>query len=92
MEECLSSTPSVPKYKGFWLGVTHLSTTNLVKLLSRFIVLGCVTSNQNPLYLGTEGVVFVSSCFQIMESFIELIQLHQDDTKALVRIMLSKQT
>ena len=44
----LFSTPSVHKYKRFMLDVTHP--------MSRYVVLGCVTSNKNPLYLETEGV------------------------------------
>lgn len=51
------TTPSVPKFKGFWVDVTHLNTMILDKLLSRFVVLGCVISNQKPLYFRTNGVI-----------------------------------
>ena len=49
-QDILHNTPSVPKYKGFWVDVTHPSTMNLD-------ILGYVTSTQNLLYFGTEGVL-----------------------------------
>lgn len=45
-------TPSIPKYKEFWLNETHSGAMNLNK---RFILLGYVLSNQNPIYFGMEG-------------------------------------
>jgi hypothetical protein len=42
--------------------VTHYSTMNLDKGMSRFVILGCVTSSTRLIFYGTEGVVFIFVC------------------------------
>lgn len=58
-QERVHCTPPVPKYKQFWLDRTHPSTMNLTDCLSKFLVLGCVSSNQNFLYFVTERVYYI---------------------------------
>ena len=61
----INTTPSVPKYKRFWLGMTHSSTMNLDRSLSRFVVLEYVTSNKNLLFREGSiniGIVTVVYC------------------------------
>jgi hypothetical protein len=54
-------TPSVPKKTNLGRDVTHSSTTNLDRGMSRFVVLGCVTSSTRLVFYGTEGVVVSNS-------------------------------
>lgn len=41
------------KHKRFWMDMIHSNTMNL----DRFVILGYVISNKNPLYLETEGIL-----------------------------------
>ncbi len=45
-------TPSVPKKTNLGRDVTHSSTTNLNRGMSRFVVLGCVTSSTRLVFYG----------------------------------------
>ena len=61
-----------PKKKtNLGLDVTYSSTTNLDRGMSRFVVLGDVTSSTRLVFYGTEGVVLlgfkkhIRFCFQL---------------------------
>jgi hypothetical protein len=51
------STPSVPKKTNLVPDVTYSSIMNLDRDMSRFVVLGCVTSGTRLIFYGTEGVI-----------------------------------
>ena len=55
--------------------MTHLNTTNLGKNLSRFVVIGCVTSHQNPLILKTNRVTINYSITNLDISLFRFIVL-----------------
>jgi hypothetical protein len=61
--EDLIGIPSVPKKMNLVLDVTYSSTANLDRgmSISRFVVLGCVTSGTRLVFYGTEGVKTKSS-------------------------------
>lgn len=60
-------TPSVPKKLNLGRDVTFSSTTNLDKGLSRFIVLGDVTSLPRLSFFGTEGVRNEASLYIVIK-------------------------
>lgn len=53
-----SCTPDVPKKTNLALDVTHSNIINLDKYMSRFVVLGYVTSSIRLIFYGAEEVVY----------------------------------